>query len=872
MDEAGLPAYFGEWLKRRRKELDLTQTELAKRAGCSVPALRKIEGGERRPSKQLAGLLSQSLEISAEDQTTFIRVARGELDIEMLHLAAHAPSGMGKPAPKLALSAGNLPGTLTPFIGRDPELAALSLLLRDRQCRLLTIVGPGGIGKTRLAIEIASRHKDLFPDGIWFIPLTPLSSTEYLVPAIADGLNFKCHGLTNPRSHLLNYLRDKQALLILDNTEHLLDGAELFAEILEVSPQVKLLLTSQERLNLLSEWVFEIQGLPVPSSDQVKQFEEYSSVALFLQSARRAQAGFELHSNEQPWVVRICQMMEGMPLGIELAAAWVGLLSCEEIAREIEKNLDFLTVSMRDLPERHRSLRATLDYAWKLLNPEEKVILSRLSVFRGDFRRKAAEEICGASLATLSSLKGKSLLRRSDRGYYDLHELIKQYAALRLAEDACEDERLKDQHARYFAQRLSEWEKALKSSRQTDTLLEMAHEIDNLRQAWQRMVTCCQSDCHKNTLFDPCLIQNSLFSLSLFYEMRCRNREAINLFRESANCIRAARGACDRTEVDPCLETVLGHITAYLGLHHAYVLQYEQARVLLEEAILLLENGQARVEKAQAQVMLAWIFRIQGQLQKSVALLEKILIIFREEGDMWWYILATTHLARSYLSMGKVQEGEALCREAFQLAEPGDLRLGIPIRNGLARVCYLQNDYLGSERLLSENLELCSQLGSKRLTALCYLDSGQVALATDRIELAETNFQECVNLLSVFGESHELAIGIIYSGKCLTARRETDAARRKFLKVVHIGQSLNIFYLVYWGLVNLARVFWVEGQLEKALEMSLVLRQYSVEVKVALDDSTRLMAELQTWFSPQQIEAAIEQTKGRGIESLLDQI
>jgi len=237
--------------------------------------------------------LGQSLEIPAEDKTTFVRVARGELNIEMLRLAAEAPAGTCQPASKPALSAGNLPGMLTPFIGREPKLAALSQLLRDRQCRLLTIVGPGGIGKTRLAIEIASRHKDLFPDGIWFIPLAPLSSSEYLVPAIADGLNFKCHGLTNPRSHLLNYLHDKQALLILDNTGHLLDGVELFAEILEVSPQVKLLLTSQERLTLLSGIIPAERG--------------------------RAKAGFELRGDERPWVVRICQMMEGMPLWRKLS-------------------------------------------------------------------------------------------------------------------------------------------------------------------------------------------------------------------------------------------------------------------------------------------------------------------------------------------------------------------------------------------------------------------------------------------------------------------------------------------------------------------------------------------------------------------------
>jgi transcriptional regulator with XRE-family HTH domain len=430
VEETELPEYFGDWLKLRRNELDLTQAELAQRAGCSVPALRKIESGDRRPSKQLAGLLAKSLEIPTEDQTTFIRVARGESNIERLPPPTYATPSANKATIKTSRSPGNLPSMLNPFIGRELELTALGQLLCDPRCRLLTLTGPGGIGKTRLAIEVARCHKDLFPDGIWLIPLTPLNSSEYLIPTIADALNFKCHGLTNPRGNLINYLSNRQTLLVMDNAEHLADSGELFAEILAKSPQVKILVTSRERLNLLSEWVFEIQGLPVPPIEQVAKCEDYSAVALFLQSARRIKADFSLRDDERQWVVRICHLLEGLPLGIELSAAWVGMLSCEEIAKEIESNIDFLVVSMHDLPERHRSLRATLDHSWRLLSPDEKSILSRLSIFQGSFRREAAEVICDASLTILSSLMSKSLLRRTDRDRYDLHELIRRYAAL----------------------------------------------------------------------------------------------------------------------------------------------------------------------------------------------------------------------------------------------------------------------------------------------------------------------------------------------------------------------------------------------------------------------------------------------------------
>jgi predicted ATPase len=208
--------------------------------------------------------------------------------------------------------------------------------------------------------------------------------------------------------------------------------------------------------------------------------------------------------------------MEGMPLGIELSAAWVGLLSIEEIAKEIEHNLDFLSVSMRDLPERHRSLRATLDHSWKLLIAEEKLMLSRLSVFRGGFHRGAAEEICGANLTVLSSLKNKTLLYRNDENFYALHEVVRQYAGLKLAEDPAESERIKDRHAMYFVQYLADSEKALQGPGQVETFDEMAIIIDDLSWGWLHKISHCRPDLENSQSFPAGMLHSALFSLSLF--------------------------------------------------------------------------------------------------------------------------------------------------------------------------------------------------------------------------------------------------------------------------------------------------------------------------------------------------------------------
>jgi transcriptional regulator with XRE-family HTH domain len=237
---------FGDWVRQRRTALDLTRVELSQRAGCSVSALRKIEADERRPSKQLAALLANGLGITPDERPAFIKAARGQLRVDRLGPPAFYPIPEHKPSAPLV----NLPVPPTPLIGRESELATMGQLLGDLQCRLLTVVGPGGIGKTRLAIEAASRHQDRFPDGACFVSLAALNSSAFLVPAIADSLGFVFQGQVDPRLQLLNYLRAKEALLVLDNAEHLLDGVGLFGELLTRAPGLKLLVTSRERLNL----------------------------------------------------------------------------------------------------------------------------------------------------------------------------------------------------------------------------------------------------------------------------------------------------------------------------------------------------------------------------------------------------------------------------------------------------------------------------------------------------------------------------------------------------------------------------------------------------------------------------------------------
>lgn len=780
---------FGNWVKRRRKSLDLTQQELARKVGCSLATIVKIEADERRPSRQIANLLASHLEIPADQHEQFLKVARQEKSTA--NLDSIPPLSLLEPVSVPKPYHSHLPVSPTPLIGREYETTIIPKQLLEPACRMLTLTGPGGIGKTRLSIEVGRALEPHFANGAHFISLAGVGAPESILPAIADVLKLGFSGPAELTVQLTNFLHDKEILLIFDNMEHLLEGSQILSDILQGTHHVKVLVTSREQLHLQWEWLFEVQGLPLPEESELNALEKNSAIQLFVQRARQASQSFSLESEDVSAIIRICRLVGGLPLAIELAASWARMLSPREIARELEKSLDFLETRKLDVPHRHRSIKTVFDHSWKLLTENERELLMKLSVFQGGFTREAAVSVTDASLFLLSSLVDKSLLQYSknpDR--YDLHELIRTYALTQLQNNPAEEESTSLKYAIHYANWIQSLEWEFKSPRQTQTSQIIRAETSNWHNTWHWAVGHQRLD----------LLRKMIPTLNWYFEVNGYYDEAISAFKASVDYFRM-RG------VPANLKTA----------------EDKSAFAFMIDA-------------------LGWFEFRKGNVKTAIPLLQESLDIAREYDDpeVMYYI----HGNWGYLSLftGEVEEARRRTAESLrygQMLQPWHQAIPVSV---LGIVAYQQGNFQEAYQQLTESLNLWRSVGDPRGLVFTMIYMGMTAIglkefASAKSILAESNqiaeanmdrwahaygldllgiasmsqgqnekalayFKQSITLSNEIGDQLNGAQTTIHMGQACAAMRSDDEAKRLYLEVYSNAKTNKWIQLLLNALIS----------------------------------------------------------------------
>jgi len=612
------------------------------------------------------------------------------------------------PTPWTNIPKHNLPSHTTAFVGRHAELVELAKLIEDSKIHLITVLAPGGMGKTRLALELAKqtaglipskRPQTVFPNGVWFIELAKIQSIDGIINTIADAVRYRFQGgRRSLKQQLLDYFRAKKTLLIMDNFEHLLDKADVVNEIIRVAPNVKIIVTSREKLNLYGETVFTLGGLEFPDEERLEDALQFDAIKIFMNSARRVQPGYELQTEEIDHVTRICRMCYGMPLAIELAAAWVEILSLREIAAEIAENLDFLETTLRDVPERQHSIRSVFDYSWNLLKEEERDIFVKFAVFRGSFSHEAAQAVTGVRLSQITMLVNKSLLQRNtDSGRYEVHELLRQYIEEELRTRG-KSQSMHSTHSKYYLQVIQALKEDLDGKDQLGALKMIETDIENVKAAaFHAAMRGFYSE-----------LASGMYNLWRFYLIRGQFLHGENFFTELVSSLKKLPASPERG-------LVLGEALAYQSFYNVEHRNFQKAGIEIQESEMLLKDA----PDPRLQVLLAYcqarLYIPSGDAKKSRPLLEKAICLCRQLGDCYLEAHGLSRLSSSYW----LQSNERDMSLAIEYMEDAyRIRLEINDTLGIAWSLSLLGSYAMTEkrydegeRLMLKGLSLYRQIG-----------------------------------------------------------------------------------------------------------------------------------------------------------------
>ncbi len=750
-----------------------------------------------------AGVHREALEVRKEAKAFDLELvltaeeARGSLHAENEHELLETPT--------------NLPTQPTQFVGRDAEKETLATQLERPDCRLVTLVGPGGIGKTRLAIEVARAQQGAFKDGVLFAPFAAVASPEHMIYTIADVLDVSLDGQADAREQLIAQLRDRELLLVLDNLEHLLDGAELIADVLKAAPGVKVLATSRERLDLLSEQLFEVPGLSFPHGDAqggaTEDLEAYDAVKLLVGRIQRLRPGFQPSGDNAGSVARICRLVGGMPLALELAASWLRVLTLEDVASEIEKGLDVLQTSARDMPERFRSIRAVFDHSWQLLSEPERAALRKLSVFRGGFRREAAAAVAGANLALLAHLVDCSFLTVDEGGRYGQHPLVHEYGQEQLAAVPEEHNKALDAHGEHYFAFIRDREQHRWGSNVPELLAEYDAELENLRAAWRWAVA-------GRRVAD---IRQSAEAFMWYFDIRTRLQDGIE------NYAHAVQGL---DEDDPTHHAALSYVLTLQG--H---LLYRQGR--LDEAVHQTEWGLALAEPLGdtesinvARFVLGTVAELMGDYPNAKRNHEEAIALSRVLGKPE-IVIAMKNLAIVEQALGNFEQAKSLLHEALDLSRRHENPLGvIVILSHLGGLTLLTDGPREARALLKEGLELAHEIGFMHEIANLLRHLATAAYDLGAYDETRTLCLEALGVARDSSYRTAEALILITLGRVAAAQGDDGEAQDRYRQSLDIAWNNREIAKVLETLIYLAAIEADRGRPELATRWLSLARRH----------------------------------------------
>ena len=700
----------------------------------------------------------------------------------------------------------NFPSRTRLFVGRRAELRSLDELLQKPACRLLTLVGPGGVGKTSLALEAAQAALPHFPDGAYLVNLEEVYTPSLLLSTLIDTLGIGQSTPEPPQRWLATYLSTRSLLLVLDNFEQLVEsGALVLSELLAQTTNLKLLLTSREVLNIQDEWLFPVHGLPWPrtsaTSAAVDEEEENDAVHFFARCVGRVRRDFSL-AQERAHVHLICQLVEGAPLALELAASWARTLTCAEIATEIQQNIDFLATNLRDLPVRHRNMQAVFVQSWSLLSTVEQAIFCRLSIFRGGFLRHAAEQVTGATLLLLARLVDKSLVRRDADGRYYLHGLVRQYSWNRLSGDLVELQSLQATHCAYYTQLLNRPAEAAFRQPHHPAVQEVRAEWDNVLAAW--------SWAYQTHAWGA--LDGMVQPLAAFLQAQSRYQECIELLSQVITQLRTVAPTGASHALLAYLLAVCGHALLLLG-------RLEQAQQTLLESSTLYEQGAMPHRPGlltDPDLSLSIICWMRSDFHGALAYGEAGRRHAAAEANPYNLGYAHIMLSGAYYALGDYGAARRNASQAFTYVEPlADHWLLASVHNELGKAAMVEGDYAVAAHHFQASYELRQQTGHQQGMAMARMLHGENERRRANWASAEPLFTEALHMYEQTGDQKGIARTLAGLAEVAAAQQLHAQARDYFLRALTLVATERL--ATYAGVVLVGLAEWLFALGEPAL-------------------------------------------------------